>query len=64
LAFQETSLELQRGQLDLAPVRKVFHASIKNYPEYRFEKYLTADASIVHSPFFESGLVKTSRRQF
>ncbi len=48
--------ELQRENLDLADVRILFDNVIEEYSESAH--YLSSNASIVHTPDFETGLVK------
>lgn len=54
-------VQLQGERCSLADVRVLFDAVISKYPVTR--EYLLADARIVHSPAFESAIVKVLREQ-
>jgi len=53
--------KLQNPTLNLSHVRKLFDVSMGKYPDLK--PSLSPDAKIVHSPFFESGIVKLLRKQ-
>ena len=54
--FEKITKQLQNSDTNLSDVRAIFDAAIEQYPSLDF--YLKADAQIVHSPSFESGIVK------
>ena len=54
--FEKITKQLQNSDTTLSDVRAIFDAAIEQYPSMDF--YLEADAHIVHSPSFESGIVK------
>jgi hypothetical protein len=54
--FEKITKQLQNSDTILSDVRAIFDAAIEQYPSLNF--YLEADAQIVHSPSFESGIVK------
>ena len=54
--FESVSLELQKSTLDLLAARKLFLALIARYKN--MENYLSPQASIVHTPAFDSGICK------
>ena len=54
--FDSVAKLLQRENLDMADVRMVFDGVIQKYP--LTSVYLSATADIVHSPVFESAIVK------
>ena len=56
LKFESVTKLLQRENLDMADVRMVFDGVIQKYP--LTSVYLSATADIVHSPVFESAIVK------
>ena len=55
--FQSVTLELQKEDITLLSVRVMFDAIIAKYPSMK--NYLDSRASIVHSPDFEVGIVKS-----
>ena len=59
--FQSVAAELQACGMDLAHQREQFDTLLAD-PEYSaMKKHLTADADIVHSPLFESGVIKIAK---
>ncbi len=54
--FEDITKELQKAAVSLSHVRAIFDEAIEQYN--MLGKYLGHDAKIVHSPFFESGIVK------
>lgn len=54
--FEKITKQLQNSHTTLSDVRAIFDAVIEEYPSLDF--YLKPDAQIVHSPSFESGIVK------
>ena len=66
LAFEEMKkldsvmVKLQSSDVNLSDVRKLFDSCIKAFPA--MAPQLCSDAKIVHSPEFESGLVKLIRQ--
>ena len=54
--FDKITKQLQNPATTLSDVRAIFDAAIDQYPLLNF--YLEANAQIVHSPAFESGIVK------
>ncbi|KAG3085971.1 hypothetical protein PI124_g18310 [Phytophthora idaei] len=54
--FQSVSKKLQCGTIDLADVRLLFDSAVEGYPCMRDQ--LKPNAKIVHSPVFESAVVK------
>ena len=54
--FEKITLQLQKPATTLSDVRAIFDVAIEQYPSLNF--YLKANAQIVHSPAFESGIVK------
>ncbi len=54
--FEEITKKLQNPTTILSDVRAIFDAAIQQYPSLNF--YLAADAQIVYSPAFETGIVK------
>lgn len=54
--FEKITKQLQNPATTLSDVRAIFDATIEQYPLLNF--YLEANAKIVHSPAFESGIVK------
>jgi hypothetical protein len=53
-------VKLQSSDVNLSDVRKLFDSCIKTFPS--MAPHLCSDAKIVHSPAFESGLVKLIRQ--
>lgn len=54
--FEKITKQLQNPSTTLSDVRAIFDATIEGYPSLNY--YLAADAQILHSPAFESGIVK------
>lgn len=54
--FEKITKQLQNPTTTLSDVRAIFDLVIEQYASMNF--YLKADAQIVHSPAFESGIVK------
>lgn len=59
--FDSVTKSLQRDDISLAEVRTLFDGMIDAYPGTKSR--LSPTASIVHSPIFESGLVKIQNNQ-
>jgi DNA-binding transcriptional ArsR family regulator len=57
--FQSVTMQLQKDGIDMHEVRVLFDAIIAEHPN--LSRHLSPTADIVHSPHFESGLVKVSR---
>ena len=57
--FQSITMHLQKDGINMYEVRVLFDAAIEEYPI--MSKYLSTTAKIIHSPDFESGLVKLIR---
>jgi hypothetical protein len=57
--FQSVTMELQKDGINMHDVRVLFDAIIVEHPNLSL--YLSPNAEIVHSPHFESGLVKVIR---
>jgi hypothetical protein len=60
LAMLDVTLSLQKEGLLLSDARAFFDALMADYKDYNLGKYLGKDAQIIHSPTFESGLIKIS----
>ncbi|POM77915.1 LOW QUALITY PROTEIN: Hypothetical protein PHPALM_4628 [Phytophthora palmivora] len=58
-ALDSICLTLQSNETTLADVRVLFDGVVKRYPE--MSNYLAKDATIVHSPTFETAVVKVMR---
>ncbi|KAK1945571.1 hypothetical protein P3T76_002619 [Phytophthora citrophthora] len=58
-ALDSVCLTLQSDKTTLADVRVLFDGVVKRYPETA--NYLANDATIVHSPSFETAVVKVTR---
>ncbi|GMF24761.1 unnamed protein product [Phytophthora fragariaefolia] len=58
-ALDSICLKLQSNETTLADVRTLFDGVVKRYPGT--SNYLTNDATIVHSPTFETAIVKVRR---
>ena len=54
--FHDVMLALQRESITMGQVRKLFDAITRKYPTMNF--YISPTSNILHSPLFESGLVK------
>lgn len=54
--FESVTIELQKSSTDLIDARVLFDTLISKYVET--SEYLSSDAAIVHSPDFETGIVK------
>ena len=57
------TLALQRSNIDWHDARILFDSLFEDYCIEVFQKYLEADANIVHSPIFERGVVKILKYQ-
>ena len=57
--FQSVTMHLQKDGINMHDVRVLFDAIILEHPNLSL--YLSPNAEIVHSPHFESGLVKVIR---
>ncbi|GMF23271.1 unnamed protein product [Phytophthora fragariaefolia] len=57
-ALDSICLKLQSNETTLADVRTLFDGVVKRYPGT--SNYLTKDATIVHSPTFETAIVKAN----
>jgi len=60
-ALSSVMTKLQEPKLTLAQVRSLFDGTLEKFPDLK--SFLDADANIVHSPHFESGVVKLLRKQ-
>ncbi|ETP50571.1 hypothetical protein F442_04153 [Phytophthora nicotianae P10297] len=60
-ALDSECLALQSNKTTLSDVRIMFDGVIKRYPN--MAKYLSQDANIVHSPAFESAVVKIMHQE-
>ena len=61
--LKSVTLALQRSNIDLHDARILFDSLLEDYDNEVFQKYLEADANIVHLPNFERGVVKTLKYQ-
>ena len=61
--LKSVTLALQRSNIDLHDARILFDSLLEDYDNEVFQKYLEADANIVHSPNFERGVVKILKYQ-
>jgi hypothetical protein len=59
LKFQSVTMQLQKDGITMHEVRVLFDAIIEEHPN--LSHHLSSNADIVHSPHFESGLVKVTR---
>jgi hypothetical protein len=57
--FQSITMQLQKEGISMYDVRILFDAVLAEYPD--MAHHLSPDADVVHSPYFESGLVKLIR---
>ena len=57
--FQSVTMQLQKDGINMHEVRVLFDAIIEEHPN--LSHHLSPNADIVHSPHFESGLVKVIR---
>ena len=58
--LQVITKQLQRSDMTFAEMRVIFDTVIEEYPQ--MGEYIAQDARIVHSPVFESALIKISSR--
>lgn len=58
--LQVITKQLQRSDMTFAEMRVIFDTLIEEYPQ--MGEYIAQDARIVHSPVFESALIKISSR--
>ena len=61
--LEECYIALQRSNIDLQDTRILFDSLLGDYDNEVFQKYLEADANIVHSPNFKRGVVKILKYQ-
>ena len=54
--LQPVTLKLQESSCTILEVRRIFDYLLEKYPV--MERYLSSSAAIIHSPDFESGLIK------
>jgi len=59
--FESVSKSLQDDILDMAEAQALFDAIVEKYPS--MDKYLKQTSDIVHSPNFESGIVKILNKE-
>lgn len=56
--LRSVTIALQRADIDFSDVRILLDEILALYPYEEFKKYLLPSAAIVHSPNFDSGIVK------
>ena len=61
--LKSVTLALQRSNIDLQDARILFDSLLEDNDNEVFQKYLEADANIVHSPNVERGVVKILKYQ-
>jgi len=54
--FESVTKALQSEELDISEARALFDGIIEQCPDMAY--YLSSNAKIIHSPNFESGIVK------